>query len=465
MAELTGVRRPVPLLLPGLLIGAVAVGAASTYSVKLALAGAVAAGLVALVWARPAVGAYLVIALTPLTVGIDRGLAIPVLRPNEALDLLVGATLAVRGLVRARTGGLGRLRISRLEWSLVAMAVCSSVVPLLWMLARNHPITTDDLMYALVMWKYLGVYAIVRFSVRDDAQVRRCLWVGVFAASAVAVVAIVQSLGLFGVPGLLAHFYAPYGDAGATAQARGSSTLALPAATADLLIFNLAVVAGLWLRMHRHRLVLAGIALVLVLGALSAGEFSSTIGLVVALVSIAAVTGAPRLLLLAAPAALAGMTVLKPVVATRLEGFGSASGLPASWVGRLNNLRTYFWPTLFSDDNWTLGVRPSARVPVSSQILGYVWIESGYTWLLWGGGIPLLGAFVWFVVESVRSGWRAARHAVGAASVAGIAVVVAVLVTAVLMAFDPHLTYRGSADELFALLALTATARIRKVVR
>jgi hypothetical protein len=125
---------------------------------------------------------------------------------------------------------------------------------------------------------------------------------------------------------------------------------------------------------------------------------------------------------------------------------------------RLINLQTYFWPPLFSHNHYLLGVRPAARIVAPHRANGFIWIESGYTWLLWAGGVPLLLAFGYFVVIAARTGMRAFRSGFPAQRVAGLAVVTAVAITTVLMIFDPHLTYRGSADALFVLLALSTPA-------
>lgn len=414
-----------------------------------------AASIVACVWRWPVLAAYLAIGLTPLTVSLNLGGALPLIRPNEAIDLLMGVTLAARGLVMARTGQLPRIRLDRVELAVVLMAVSNSIVPLLWMTIRQEAINQDDLLYSLVLWKLLGIYVIVRFVVTTDRQVRRCLWLSVAAASLVALVAILQSLSLFGVPRLLAEFFGGPTEFGPPGG-RGSSTLGLPAATADLMVFNLAIVAGLWTRYRRHGLALAAAALLMLFGALSAGEFGGAIGLVVGVICIAIVSGSPRMLAWFVPGAAVGGYVLWPVLSIRLSGFQSASGLPQSWLGRLNNLETYFWPKLFSDWNFLLGVQPSARLAIVSYSGNYVWIESGYTWLLWGGGIPLLASFLFFTYVTAKRGWQAAWGRGDARSVAGIGVFVAIIVVAVLMVFDPHLTYRGSADEFFFLIALAA---------
>ncbi|MCU1658677.1 MAG: hypothetical protein JWO57_3333 [Pseudonocardiales bacterium] len=432
------------------------VGAVSILHPALAIMGGLAVALVALVAVRPQVGGYLVIAATPLIVGIDRGQIVPFLRPSEALALAVGCGLALRGALQWQTGATRHPHLTRLELALVIMATCNSVVPLIWMLVRQHPIGPDDLLYALVLWKLIGVYVLVRVSIKTDRQAMLCLWLSVIAASVVAIVALLQSLGLFGVPHFLATYYAPFGYTNLAQNSRGSSTVALPAATADLMIYNLAVVSGLWIFSRRSRPALAVVAMLFIFGALSAGEFSSAIGLIIGVCCIAIVTSYPRLLAFFVPAAAGAIYALRPVIERRLSGFDSVSGLPVSWTGRLTNLRTYFWPRLFSDGNFVLGVQPSARVPVSSQGTGYVWIESGYTWLLWGGGIPLLIGFLLLLRAAIGLGWDTGRHRDDATRIAGIAIFVSVIVMSVLMIFDPHLTYRGAAEEMFALFALAS---------
>jgi hypothetical protein len=438
---------------------AVAAGATTALSPAAGLGAAAAAALAAAVWVCPAVAAYLVIGVTPLVVGIDRGAVLPVVRPNEALELYLGGVLALRGLARARSGAVRLHRPDLIEWSLLLMALTSSVVPLVAMGLRGRGITSDDVLSGLALWKLTGIYLIVRFSVRCGAELRRCLQVSVAAACVVGVVGIVQALDLLGVRHLLADLYAPFGDTQyVLSSPRGGSTLALPAATADLMVMNLAIVTALWVRERRRPGLSLAVSALLVCAALAAGEFSSAIGLVVGAVTVVVVTGSLQLLSVFGGLAVVGSVAVWPVIARRLQDFESASGMPVSWVGRLHNLRTYFWPHLNSYANVLLGVRPSARVRVPFHASGWVWIESGYTWLIWAGGIPLLCSYLFFVYATVAQGWRVARERVDTAGVAATAATVGVLVVTVLMAFDPHITYRGSADELFALTALTAAA-------
>jgi hypothetical protein len=420
------------------------------------LAGLGVALLIAAVYLHPPLAAYTLLVTTPLVAGIGRGTAIPFMRPHEAIALVVGSGLLLRGAVQLVTRGVRAPRLRTLDATIVAMAVTSSVIPLLWLLARGQEITTDDIQYSLVLWKYYGIYLIFRLTVRTEQEVRRCLWVSMGSAAIVAVIAILQSSLLFGVADFLARYYAEGADSESISSTRGTSTLSNAFAVADLAVFNLAIAVGLLSRGSRQRKTLLCAAGLFVAGIVASGQFSAIIGLLIAVVALGLVADRVRryAITLLPAAAVVAAVLLKPVVERRLQGFENLTGIPSSWVGRLENLRTYFWPRLFSDFNFVLGVRPQARVHLSITGTEFVWIESGYTWLLWAGGIPFLAAFLAFLWVALRRTARVARGRADAIGVAAIASFTSLVVVGVLMALDPHLTLRGSADLLFALVAL-----------
>ena len=195
---------------------------------------------------HPPLAAYLLVGVTPLVAGIDRGRLIPVLRPAEALELLAGGALLSRALILARDGGRSRWRMGPLDAAILALAVASSILPIAWMLVRGVAVVQDDVLYGLIIWKYYGLFLIVRASIRTDREIRNLLVVSVATGLVVAIVGIVQSLQLLGVPRLLSSLYSPYGNTDALTNSRGGSTLALPIAAADLLLLDLGIVlAGL----------------------------------------------------------------------------------------------------------------------------------------------------------------------------------------------------------------------------
>jgi len=444
-----------------LLLGPFAVGALAVVKIKYAVAAVLVLGIIAWVAARPPVAAYLLVFVTPLVVGLNAGLVVPGLRANEGLMAAVGAGLGVRWAVTVRTGQIRWPRLGAIDLSILALCVTSSVVPLAMMAVRQRQISSDDILYSIVMWKLFAEYIIVRTAISTREQAMRCLVLLLAATAIVSFVGILQAVGVGHVSALLDQYTSSGGQAPTEGSNRGASLLGLPAASADLAILSFGVAIAMLARGYSRRLLLGGLAVLYVLGVVAAAEFATVIGLVVALAALIILTKSARLAAYAVPVALVVGVLLWPIISIRLEGFHSATGLPQSWVVRLINLRTYFWPVLFSGNNWILGVRPAARVATSHYASGYVWIESGYTWLLWGGGIPLLASYLAFAGSVLRRGWAYARRA-DPAGVAATAVAAAMCAQVVLMAFDPHLTYRGSGDELFLILPILRALPARR---
>ena len=442
----------------GVLAGAAAGGAAALAPAQAAVAAA-AAALVLVVALRPALGAWLVLGLTPLLVGVDRGAVLPLLRPSEALLLLVAAGVGLRRLHGwSRGGPLLPWRVGRLDGALVGLALSASALPLIAMWVRGDAIEGDDVLYALQLWKYLLLYAVVRAAVQTEAEVRGALFALLAGGVCVALVGLAQVLGVPGVRDVLAAYFAPFERTSAVDHLRATATLASSQATADVMTFSLVIVLGcLHVRIGRP-LVLWPLAALFLAGVVAAGQVSGVAVLLAGLLSVGLVTGRlGRVAAASIPAGARACALLWPVIDRRLQGFDTPTGLPASWQGRLDNLQSVFLPQLSGWDHLLLGVRPAARVAAPEPWRQWIFIESGFVWLVWTGGIVCVIAFTVYVAVASATLARLARlrlDAIGAAAIGALGALAAVTAG---MVFDPHLTLRGTGELSFGLLALAAS--------
>jgi hypothetical protein len=410
-------------------------------------------GAFAAVAARPVLGVMGYLAAAPFIAGIERGAVLPLVRPQEGLELFVILAVATGWLVRYAAGETASVRITRLDRALVALALVGSVWPLASALARGVELTGQDLASLGQLWRYLGLYVLVRCAVRTAGEVRACLWIVLLSAAVLSVIALLQSLGVGGVESLLSKWYLT-GES-SMFEGRGSATLGNPIAVGDYLATTLAVAIIWYQRRPEARVALLPIGLLLAAGLVGTGQFSAWIAAVSVVVLLARrdrqIAG---LLARALPLGAAAVAVGWPVVAKRLVELPSR-GVPVSWIVRADNLQTFYLPHL-AGWGFVLGVRPDTVVPAPETWRDQVFLESGYLALLWIGGLPLLVAFIAFVAAALRHTRRVAAARTDDIGTAALATWVALWVLVILTVLDIHLTLRGGADLLFVLLGLSA---------
>jgi len=288
--------------------------------------------------------------------------------------------------------------------------------------------------------------------VRTPEQVRRCLWILAISASLLAVLAILDSLGLW-------HATGPWTPTVSDdSTGRGGATLDSAIAVGDYLSYAFAVVL-VWLlrRKDRRREILAAAGIIF-LGILGTGQFSAWIEVIIVVIVVAHYEGQlGRLARRLAPLGVVAALVAWPVISTRLAGFGSSGGLlPHSWQGRIDNLTHFYLPQL-AGFHWVLGIRPDTVLQAPETWRQVIYLESGYLWLFWVGGIPLVCGFLWFLYHGFRHTERVARERVrddiGVAALGARAALWCLLIMSLI---DPHLTLRGGSDLFFCLLGLSA---------
>lgn len=408
------------------------------------------------------------IGLAPLLAGLDRGVIVPNLRLNELLLLPVLAGLALAVLISwLREGRPAPHRLHRLDVAVVAVALTASVTTLLWMYARGLAPTSDDLFYALVPWKLVVIYAAVRLVLRDLRSTRQALTAIVLTAGLIGVIGVLQAMGTGPVIDVLGTVLPP-GEGGYSLSGnRATSTLGNPIAYGDLMLYAATIAAALAVSLPDRAPLLWTAAAALAMSALASGQASILVGLVAAGTAFAVTTGTVRRLATAgAVLGAVALVVLEPVLRARLSSADPETGLPSSWTGRygrLENLRQYVWPEVTADFNWLFGVRTAGRVPGRENWREWVYIESGYAWSLWTGGLLLLVAVLVLLGAAARTGRRLRSSADPVGRAMGATLVTVVWMLAVLMVFDPHLTFRGAGEVLFVLLALGANRELDAV--
>src|SRR4051794_5491097 len=123
---------------------------------------------------RPAFATYAYLGTLPLIAGIDRGNLLPLVRPNEALLVVLIAGALVGGFIRWRPGERVPLRLDQLDIPLGFFLLMSTAWPLLSMMLRGHTPLTSDLAAVLPVCKLVAIYLLVRFSVSTEGQLVRC---------------------------------------------------------------------------------------------------------------------------------------------------------------------------------------------------------------------------------------------------------------------------------------------------
>lgn len=457
-------RPPVEVsALAGCALAGLAVGVAGTAGV-VAVIGCI---FIVAVARNPYVGVVALVAATPLLSGFARGFPVPFFRPHE---LILGAALVgvgLNALVGLLEGRRWRIDPQPIDVAFAALAFFGSVVPVLLSIGRSRPIDGAGLGQVIILPKYLLLFLLVRGVVRTTKQVRSVVLLTGVVGIGIAAVGVAQSFLNEPVNDVLISV--GYQETDYMLSGRGTSTtgnsiiygtvmaLLVPLALSLLFSHLSSPLSGDHAK-RRWTFGLGVAALAFFLGVLSSGQFSPTVAVIVGIVVAVLAAKKAHYFYAFPPVAALGVIAIWPQVRGRLDEFQDANGLPVSWQTRIDNLQRFYLPEFRDGFNRVFGVRLDVTADYDQVIGEEVFLESGYIWFIWVGGVFLLLAALAFLLTGFRRTLARLQQRDPWTRAAATASLSAFVYIALLLPIDQHLTFRASTDLFVMLLALSMVA-------
>jgi hypothetical protein len=395
---------------------------------------------------NPYVGVAILVALTPVTSGMRRGLIVPGLRPSETLVIWL-VPLVVLG---ARTPVP---RWGTLEWLGLAYAGGTLVVGGYDLWRRGGVFDASNVGGLLGPFQYLALLRAVRVGVTRNHQWHKLLALLLLTAVPISIFALLQGSGVAWAQHLSIRLTGV--NLGHRDRATGFFTnwQVLAGYLVAVGLLGTAVVAFQARRVLSPRLasitlliIIAGLARTLTIGAFAGWAAGSFV--LVMWAGRIKVTGARF-----AGAAAIAVVLLSLVFAARYEqefaaptGQATAGLLPSTIVGRYDNWVNEYLPAL--SGRWVTGFGPGIPSSVS-----WKYTDSVYLTLVLHGGLILLALYVALMCGVVVSARTA--YAVDSESGALIAtVIVLVGVLAVIQTIATYFTTSGLPQVVWIMVAL-----------
>jgi len=446
----------------------VAVGVAAAVQPILVIAAAFGARIVAWMAAQPTRGVYLLVVVIPLGVQMKRGLLTPVLRPAEFLILLVLGVVLVRSISGSVPGTVRFGQLTAVDWAFALVFAFGSIVPLVVMLFRGHAPSADDSLKLLLPAKHYIIYRVVVAVVTDRQKMLIVINLMLATSVVVAVIGILQVLGLLGVRQMLATYYEFDPTRLALDSVRATSTPVTSQALGTYLAVHATLAAALLSRAGKHvvwrRLLIATLALD-VIGALASVTLTAALAVVIGFLLLAVLRrDVQRTMRLAVPVVLLAVVIFWPLLQERwayqFTSSYASGGVPVSWAGRISSIVDVFWPEIQKD--WLFGVSPVLQPPAFSE---NAWrsIENQILYLMYQGGALYAAAYLIFmavVLHTLRSMLQQ-RRLDGPELALTRAALIAWALMLILGLFDPHFNLAVETEAAWTLLALATGATVR----